>query len=166
VFPLFASNPRPGGGLTLEVVDMAMSKPRGPAPKREADRRRANKPESQGEAQTVSAEAGKRPDELGFPAHEIVGKLWEVLAESAEAKFYSAADWQRVRLELFYANYTLTSDKIGAQAWTAVQAGLSELLISPADKRRAGIEMKPQMSDPDEDAAVVQLAEYQASLGA
>jgi hypothetical protein len=143
---------------------MAMSKPRGPAPKAESQRRRVNKPESQGEAETVSASAGERPDVLGFEAHEIIAKLWDVLGESAEAKFYSAADWQRVRLELFYANYTLSQDKISSMAWAAVQSGLSELLISPADKRRAGIEMKPVQSDPDEDAAVAQLDSYRAAL--
>ncbi|MFV8317128.1 hypothetical protein [Mycobacterium sp. 23] len=115
---------------------------------------------------TVSGAAGDRPDGLGFEAHPIVQKLWDVLGESAEAKFYSAADWQRVRLELYFASYTLSSEKISSMAWAAVQSGLSELLISPADKRRAGIELKPKTADPDEEAAVVQLAQYQASLGA
>lgn len=151
--------------MTLEVVDMAVSKPRGPAPARESQRRRRNKPESQGEAIVEPGEAGVRPRELGFDAHHIVQSLWDVLGTSAEAKFYSAADWERVRLELFYANYTLMSDRIGAQAWSAVQAGLSELLISPADKRRAGIDMKPVESDLDEEAAVAQLDDYRAALG-
>lgn len=145
---------------------MAVSKPRGPVPKRSEDRRRANKPESQGDAVTESGVAGDRPDGLGFEAHPIVQKLWDVLGESAEAKFYSAADWQRVRLELYFASYTLNSEKISSMAWAAVQSGLSELLISPADKRRAGIELKPKAADPDEEAAVVQLAQYQAALGA
>jgi hypothetical protein len=144
---------------------MATPKPRGPVPKRSEDRRRANKPESQGSAETETAEAGERPESLGFEAHPIVQRLWDVLGESAEAKFYSAADWERVRLELFYASYTLNADKISSMAWAAVQSGLSELLISPADKRRAGIELKPKTADPDEEAAVVQLAHYQAALG-
>jgi hypothetical protein len=144
---------------------MAMSKPRGPAPKPQSQRRRANKPESQGEAETVTAPAAdERPSELGFEAHPIVQDLWDVLGTSAEAKFYSAADWQRVRLELLFASKTLLSDRIGAQAWTAIQSGLSELLISPADKRRAGIEMKPPSADPDEEAAVAQLDDYRAAL--
>ena len=46
----------------------------------------------------------------------------------------------------------------------AEQTGLSELLISPADKRRAGIELRRAASDPDEDAAVVQMAVYQDKL--
>lgn len=144
---------------------MATPKPRGPVPKRSEDRRRANKPESQGEAVTETAEAGDRPETLGFDdAHPIIQSLWDVLADSAEAKFYSAADWERVRLELLFGNSILLSGKIGAMAWATFQSGLSELLISPADKRRAGIELKPKTADPDEEAAVVQLAEYQAAL--
>lgn len=143
---------------------MGTPKPRGPVPKRSEDRRRANKPESQGAAETESAEAGQRPSELGFGAHPIIQRLWDVLGESAEAKFYSAADWERVRLELYFGNTILLNDKIGAMAWATFQSGLSELLISPADKRRAGIELKPKTADPDEEAAVVQLAEYQAAL--
>lgn len=143
---------------------MAVSKPRGPAPARESQRRRRNKPESQGEAIVEVAQAGDRPRELGFDAHPIVQALWDVLGTSAEAKFYSAADWERVRMELLFASRTLMSDRIGAQAWTAVQAGLSELLISPADKRRAGIEMKPVTVDPDEEAAVAQLDDYRTAL--
>lgn len=144
---------------------MAVSKPRGPVPKREDQRRRANKPESHGQAVPVTAgAASEQPDELGFEAHPIVQALWDVLGESVEAKFYSPADWQRVRLELFYASHTLSSGKISSMAWTAVQSGLSELLVSPADKRRAGIELQPKTADPDEEAAVVQLAEYQSAL--
>ena len=143
---------------------MATPKPRGPVPKRSEDRRRANKPESQGSAVTAFGEAGERPEALGFEAHSIIERLWDVLAVSAEAKFYSAADWERVRLELWFGNTILTGDKVGAMAWATFQSGLSELLISPADKRRAGIELKPPVADPDEEAAVVQLAQYQAAL--
>jgi hypothetical protein len=147
---------------------MAVGKPRGPVPKRDSERRRANKPMSQGAAVPETGPAGDRPDSLGFDfdAHPIIQSLWDVLGESAEAKFYSPADWQRVRLELFYGHKVLSGGQIGAMAWATFQSGLSELLISPADKRRAGIELKPKTVDPDEEAAVVQLAQYQASLGA
>lgn len=144
---------------------MAIPKPRGPVPDRSDKRRRANKPESQGAAETESAEAGDRPEALGFEAHPLIQSLWDVLGTSAEAKFYSAADWERVRLELLFGSTILMSGKIGAMAWATFQSALSELLISPADKRRAGIELKPKTADLDEEAAVVQIAHYQAALG-
>jgi hypothetical protein len=48
----------------------------------------------------------------------------------------------------------------------AIQHGLSELLISPADKRRAGIALRPanEADDPDVKAAVLQIATYQEKL--
>lgn len=144
---------------------MPVSKPRGPAPKRETDRRRANKPESHGAAETVVAgEAGPQPA-LGFAAHKLVTDMWSALAVSVEGQFFSAADWQRARWELWFANKLIRSrGRVSAPAWAAVQAGLSELLVSPADKRRAGIELKKASADPDEAAAVAQLDEYRARL--
>ena len=44
------------------------------------------------------------------------------------------------------------------------QAGLSELLISPADKRRAGIKLRSAAVDLDEAAAVTQMAAYWEKL--
>lgn len=145
---------------------MPVSKPRGPAPKPESQRRRRNKPESQGEADVVpGVAAAGRPDELGFEAHPMVEALWDALGDSVEGKFYSAADWQRVRMELWFGQQLLSSGKTpGAQAWSVFQAGLAELLVSPADKRRAGIEMKPPVVDPDAEAAVAQLDEYRSRL--
>jgi hypothetical protein len=68
--------------------------------------------------------------------------MWAALGKSVEGQFFSHADWQRARFELWFVNNLFASGRVGAQAWQAVQAGLSELLISPADKRRAGIELK------------------------
>ena len=41
---------------------------------------------------------------LGFDAHELVVDLWAALGSSVEGQFYSAADWQRARWELWYAS--------------------------------------------------------------
>ena len=46
------------------------------------------------------------------------------------------------------------------QAWTQVQHGLSDLLVSPAAKRRAAIELKPPGPDTDEVAAVSMIGRY------
>ena len=132
-----------------------MGRPTGPPPKRAAQRRRRNAPASHGQATPTDPQpASPPPTELGFDAHPLIVGLWETLHHSVEPKFYSAADWQRVRLELHYGNQLMLSGKTpGAQAWSAFQAGLNTLLVSPADKRRAGIEMKPVGVDEDEAAA-------------
>lgn len=136
----------------------------GPLPKPPAQRRRTNAPKSYGAATPTAAEAAGKPPTLGFRAHKLVTDFYMTLTTSVEAQYYSAADWHRVRLELFYLNNLLQSSRIGAQAWTAVQAGLNELLVSPAAKRRLGIEMRRPAVDEDEDAAVTDLAEYVARI--
>lgn len=138
----------------------------GPVPKPESQRRRRNKPKSYGEAEGEKHEGAVDAPELGFDAHVLVKDLYGSLAGSVEGKYFSPADWQRARLELHYLNELLTSGRTpGAQAWAAVQSGLAALLISPADKRRIGIELQAKRVDADEDAAVANIEEWRARLG-
>ena len=51
-----------------------------------------------------------------------------------------------------------------ANQWTAIQRGLDELLVSPAVKRRAGIELWRIGVDADEVAADKMVGEYKRSL--
>ena len=136
----------------------------GPPPKPADKRRNTRTPGGYGLAEPVrnAGQAAKQPD-LGFNAHPMVVDLWGSLNESVEAKFFSAADWQRARLELLFVDYTLHEGKMTSANWQRVQQGLNELLVSPADKRRAGIELKAAVDD-DEDAAVLQLAQYEEKL--
>lgn len=141
----------------------------GPPPKRDSQRRRRNKPASYGAAETETVESSSDPVEaatlpterkLGFAAHKLIEDLWAAVQTSAEARFYSEADWHRVRIELWYGNQLLDGNRTpGAQAWAAFQAGLNILLVSPADKRRAGIEIKPPQADADAAAADAAIAE-------
>ena len=91
--------------------------------------------------------------------------MWRSLGSSVEGQFFSDADWQRARWELWHANKLFNGEiDLTPTAWAAVQRGLSELLVSAADKRRAGIELKAAAVDPDETAAVLQMAKYQDAL--
>lgn len=138
----------------------------GPVPKKDSQRRRANKPKSYGAADAVVAGEAVTAPPLGIEdCHPMVVDLYESLARSVEGRFFSAADWQRARLECLYINATISRGRPGAQAWAAVQTGLGALLVSPADKRRIGIELREAVSDPDEDAAVASLDAYRAQLG-
>lgn len=138
----------------------------GPSPKQPSKRRRANTPKSYGAAIPIAAPAATGHDpELGFDAHVLVVRLWAALQSSAESRFYSTADWERVRFELWHANELLTSGKpIGANSWNAVQHGLSALLVSPAEKRRCGIELKPPGVDVDEVGAIAMMGTYRSKL--
>ena len=137
----------------------------GPPPKPPDKRRNTTKPGGYGLAEPVknAGQAANQPD-LSFTPTEPVKRMWAALHKSVEARFFSAADWERANLELFFLNRMLTDDlPMSSSNWQRVQQGLNELLVSPADKRRAGIELKAAV-DPDEDAAVSILARYQDKL--
>ena len=141
-----------------------MIKKDGVTPKPPSKRRRTNKPASYGLAEPIQAgRAAKQPD-LGFDAHFLVTDLWKALEESVEGRFFSAADWERARAELWYMNHILGQEIVSPASWQRVQNGLSEMLVSPADKRRVGIELKAAVEDPDEVAAVGIMAGYQEKL--
>ncbi len=144
-----------------------MSTPRGPVPKPASRRRRRNVPKSYGVAQPTTAPAASESTtrELGIDdAHPIVRDLWDAMQTSCESRFYSAADWQRLRWELWYTNTVMRGATVPGNAWAAVQHGLTEMLVSAAAKRRAGIEMRPQGVDADVVAADNQIARYKTVL--
>lgn len=144
---------------------MSVPKPTGRPPVPDDKRRRYNTPASYGLAEPVKAgTAGIQPD-LGFVAHEMVTSMWAALENSVEGQFLSTADWERARMELWFLNQILTGQvDLTAANWARVQHGMNELLISPADKRRAGIELTKAVADPDEAAAVIQIAKYHEQL--
>lgn len=88
-------------------------------PKPASQRRRRNRPGSYGAAEPVLAGNGVEQPPLGFDAHELVADMWSTLGRSVEGQFFSAADWQRARLELWFANRIMS----GAQAVRASVVG-------------------------------------------
>ena len=55
----------------------------------------------------MAGQADEQPP-LGFDAHELVADLWAALGSSVEGQFFSAADWQRARLEMWHADKVVT----------------------------------------------------------
>jgi hypothetical protein len=124
---------------------MASYRTNGVPPKPESKRRRRNKRASYGAARPTTAPAAEPTTrELGIDAaHPLVADSWDKVQRSCAAPFYSDADWVRARLELFHLNALMTGRRqLTPSAWSAVQAGLNELLLSPVVKRRAGIELR------------------------
>ena len=138
----------------------------GVPPKPASKRRRRNVPNSYGAATpTTAPAAGDQDRALGFDnPHPLIADMWAALAVSAESRFFSHADWERARWELWYANQSMVSGRPTGSAWEAIQHGLGALLVSPADKRRAGIELKAPVPDSDEIAAVSMLSGYRDKL--
>ena len=140
------------------------SAPKGVPPKPPSQRRRRNKPASYGAADPVIVGQGDAQPPLGFDAHALVADMWAALAQSVEGQFFSTADWQRARLEMWHADKLVRSGQPTANQWAAVHRGLDELLISPAVKRRAGIELRKHAADADELEAVSLVGKYQQVL--
>jgi hypothetical protein len=138
----------------------------GVPPKPESKRRRRNVPKSYGSASPTTAPAAAHQDarKLGFDAHPLIASKWDTVQHSCEAAFFSETDWERLRLELWFANHTMASGRPSGQAWIAIQHGLNEMLLSPAIKRRAGIEVTSQSVDTDEVAAVSMVGKYRQVL--
>jgi len=91
--------------------------------------------------------------------------MWNAAQSSCEARFFSEADCEKLRWELWHANQAMRSGRpIPGNTWAAIQHGLTELLVSPAVKRRVAIEVKPPGPDEDAVAAVSMLGKYRQSL--
>ena len=140
----------------------------GPSPKPASKRRRANTPKSYGAAEPITAPAAPVQErrELGIEnPHQLIERMWTALQTSAESRFFSEADWVRARMELWNANAAMTSGKpIPGNVRAQVQHGLSDMLVSPAAKRRCAIELKPPVPDLDEIAAVSMMGTYRDKL--
>ena len=124
-------------------------------------------PQSYGSATPTTAPAASQSSErdLGIDdAHPLVRDLWEAVQTSCASRFFSDADWQRARWELWYANQVMRDGARPANAWRVVQQGLTEMLVSPAAKRRAGIEVRPSAVDEDAVEAVSMIGRYRQSL--
>ena len=101
-------------------------------------------------AATTAPAASPETRELGIDnPHPLIASMWKPCSRRASPCFTARADWARLRLELWYCNFTMASGRPSGSAWEAVQHGLNELLLSPAVKRRAGIEVRPQGVDAD-----------------
>ena len=104
------------------------SAPKGVPPKPPSQRRRRNKPASYGAAEPVLTGQGQEQPPLGFDAHALVAGLWAALGSSVEGQFFSAADWQRARLEMWHADKLIRGGQPTANQWATMQRGLDELL--------------------------------------
>jgi hypothetical protein len=125
----------------------------GPVPKRSEQRRRANKPARELVKPTGAAPA---PELAIEELHPLALSLFESLTKSVEARFYTEAVWQRVRVHCYVLSETLYANNgkaISSMMYTALQADWKSFLVDPAEQRRLGIEVQAEQADPDADVA-------------
>lgn len=150
---------------------------RGPAPKRAAERRRRNKgskPES------VEAAGKVEQPEPVDDWHPIAAGWYTSLAESGQAQFYEPSDWALAQIlaesmsrdlkpqivavnpetnEPTFAKKPLNGSSLGAYL-----KGMTNLMVSEGDRRRAQLEIERGEVTPEQPAGVTALADYKKSL--
>ena len=95
----------------------------GPPPKAPSKRSRYGTPASYGAVQpTTTPAAAHAVRELGIDnPHPLIAAMRDTAQSSCESAFYSDGDWQRLRLELWFANHTMCSGRPSGQDWAAIQ---------------------------------------------
>jgi hypothetical protein len=136
---------------------------RGPAPKRSDQRRRTNKPATP--VVKPPGAAAKAP-ELGLEGiHPLALAVYEALKDSTESRYFTPAVWQRARVNTYVLSKLLESSRMSSQMYAAVQADWKDLLLSPAEQRRLGIEVQAAEVDEDEEAADATVTSLVSRLG-
>jgi hypothetical protein len=157
---------------------------RGPAPKRSSERRRRNKESKPTKGKSGSKKPPKAPK--ADPAWHVVAKQWyESLAKSGQSEFYEESDWAMAYLVAESISRDLSEQFVGINERTgepvrefipmkgaslsAYLKAMSALMVSEADRRRAGIELERAGQKPgeeEEQPGVTALADYRKRVGA
>lgn len=142
-----------------------MARPRGPVPKRSAERRRKNKPEG-GEITTVEVEETEVECPPVRPEwHPIARDWYESLAVSGQAVFYQPSDWATAVYVAEAMSRGLESSRFSAQLFAAVSSAMTELLTTEGARRRARMEIEQSGGEKEQPASVTALDDYRSILG-
>ena len=139
---------------------------RGPVPKRSEHSRSHRSKAEQALVQKSSAPVApvvQPPAEDGW--HSMAADWYRSLAESGQARFYEASDWQTARIWAEILTRQLNG-RPSAQMIAAWGGVCTELLTTEGARRRAKLELQRAEVDEDEDASIVALDKYRAALEA
>lgn len=134
----------------------------GPVPKRDAERRRRNKPET--ETTKVEATGTVEAPEVGSDWHPIAVEWFESLKDSAQSMFYEPSDWATARYIAEAMSKNLQAGRLSGQLFAAVMSAMTDLLTTEGARRRARMEIE-RAPDKSEPAGVTAIDSYRKSLG-
>ena len=138
---------------------------RGPVPKRDAERRRRNKPTTP----TKTAPAGAKYSQPRALAgwHPSMTRWYKSLAESGQAQFFEASDWEYARFVASSASTMMNQGTMTAPAFTALLSAMNDLLTTEGARRRASVELtKAKPDDGDgKPTPIAVMDDYRRSLG-
>jgi hypothetical protein len=135
---------------------------RGPIPKRTETRRRRN--DTGVEAVTVDDGPISEAPPLRDGLHPLAVAWYNALAESGQARYYEPSDWMQAQV-LAEAVAEFAENPSKAAMLNAILSGSTSLLVTEGDRRRLRLELTRTGPDPDEEAAVLAIADYQQRLG-
>lgn len=153
---------------------------RGPAPKRAAERRRRNKDSAPESVDVAGPVEQPEPMEDWHP----VAKGWYLsLADSGQAQFYEPSDWAlaQVLAESMSREFkpqvvgvTVRDDGSRDPIWadvpikgaslSAYLKGMTNLMVSEGDRRRAQLEIERGVVEAELPADVTAISDYRKSL--
>lgn len=119
---------------------------RGPVPKRSDQRIRRNKDDA-GPVEKVTAIGSVEVPGLGLDdPHPLIVDFYASLADSAQSQFYEPSDWQFARFTLHFADKLIKARRPSSQMLAAVNAALTELLVSEGARRRVRLEVEREQA--------------------
>lgn len=129
-----------------------MSTSFGPVPKRDDQRIRRNKPET--ETEHVYVEDDVEPPELRdyiTAPHRIVSLTWDSILDSAQSRYYEPSDWAYALFLLEMMDNQIKSGRPSPGIIHEINSGLQSLMITEGERRRLKLEVhRGKQEDPDE----------------
>lgn len=137
---------------------------RGPAPKREDQRRRRNKPA----IPTTRAPSGTKTPTKAPPAsrdwHPTARAWYLSLAKSGQSVFYEPSDWETARLVAEILTKLLNGERGFSQFGSTVERLMGNLLTTEGERRRMRIELQ-KAEPPADDPKVRIMSRYRDAAG-
>jgi len=141
---------------------------RGPIPRRK-ESLRGHRAKAEIDAVT-SAPSGVATDcQMSVPKENkhwnaTARRLWRAAKVSGQARFYEATDWAMLYWYMDLITELMNSPKRTAGKIQVIQAGLSDLLFTEGDRRRAGLELSRPSSQELQSAGVEELDKWRKTL--
>lgn len=96
--------------------------------------------------------------------HPIAKRVWDAAKTSGQADFYQNSDWAMLYSLCDDLSYYKKSGKRSSQMLAAIMAGLTSLMLTEGDRRRARLELEAPTPEGG-DAELIAIDGYKDMLG-
>ena len=126
----------------------------GPVPKRDAERRRRNKPETP--TRTVRVTGAVRVPAADRAWHPIAKRWYQSLKKSGQARFYEPSDWATACYTAELMSRLLNQgERPSSQLVASLNSLMSSLLVTEGDRRRVRMEVERLEAQPAASVTVI-----------